>query len=136
MGMKITRLEILPADVGNAGGILEVYKIAAMAEAFYVSMAPHNPWSPLSTAISLHLDAVVPNFMVQEIPTAGSHPDRGRLLQQSVETPRDGYLEIPSGPGWGVDLDEEFIRSVRWDPAAPRPKPWLPLLPDGGLVHT
>ena len=58
-----------------------IHKIAAMAEAFYVSLAPHNPWSPLSTAISLHLDPVIPNFLIQEIPTAGAHADRARLLQ-------------------------------------------------------
>jgi galactonate dehydratase len=129
-------VDVIQADVGNAGGILEVYKIAAMAESFYVSLAPHNPWSPLTTAISLHLDAVVPNFLIQEIPTAGAHPDRGRLLRQRIEQPREGYLEIPSGPGWGVELDEEFIRSVPWDAARSRPRPWLPLLPDGGLAHT
>jgi galactonate dehydratase len=129
-------VDVIQADVGNAGGILEVYKIAAMAEAFYVSMAPHNPWSPLTTAISLHLDAVVQNFLIQEIPTSGAPPGRSRVLQQQIERPREGYLEIPSGPGWGVDLDEEFIRSVPWDPATPRKSPWIPLSPDGGLVHT
>ncbi len=129
-------VDVIQADVGNAGGILEVYKIAAMAEAFYVSMAPHNPWSPLTTAISLHLDAVVQNFLIQEIPTAGSHPDRGRILKQQIEKPRDGFLDIPTGPGWGVDLDEEYIRSIQWQPGAPPRQPWIPLRPDGGLVHT
>ena len=128
-------VDVIQADVGNAGGILEVYKIAAMAEAFYVSMAPHNPWSPLTTAISLHLDAVVQNFLIQELPTAGAHPDRGRILVQQIEKPRDGFLEIPTGPGWGVDLDEDYLRSIPWQPGAPR-RPWVPLRPDGGLVHT
>ncbi|MBM3280646.1 MAG: galactonate dehydratase [Candidatus Handelsmanbacteria bacterium] len=128
-------VDVIQADVGNAGGILEVYKIAAMAEAFYVSMAPHNPWSPLSTAISLHLDAATQNFLIQEIPTAGSHPDRSRLLKEQIERPHEGYLEIPSGPGWGVELDEDYIRSIQWQPGAPR-RPWIPLRPDGGLVHT
>ncbi len=130
-------VDIIQADVGNAGGILEVYKIAAMAEAFYVSMAPHNPWSPLSTAISLHLDSVIPNFLTQEIPTAGAPPERSRLIcQEDLERPRDGYLEIPTGPGWGVDLNEDFIATVPWDPDRARPAPWLPSLADGGLVHT
>lgn len=128
-------VDVIQADVGNAGGILEVYKIAAMAEAFYVSMAPHQPWSPLSTAISLHLDAVLPNFLIQEVPSAGAHPDRERLLQTQIERPRDGFLEIPDGPGWGVDLDLEFIAAHPWDPDRPR-QPWRPTRPDGGLVHT
>ncbi len=129
-------VDVIQADVGNAGGILEVYKIAAMAESFYVSMAPHNPWSPLTTAISLHLDAVLPNFLIQEIPTAAAPPDRHRLLCQAIERPCAGHLDIPAGPGWGVDLDEEFIRAHPWDPDQPRPRPWLPLRPDGGLAHT
>jgi galactonate dehydratase len=128
-------VDVIQADVGNAGGILEVYKIAAMAEAFYASMAPHNPWSPLSTAISLHLDAVIQNFLIQEIPTAGAPPERAQLLREQIEKPREGYLEIPSGPGWGVNLDEDFIRRRAWNPATPR-QPWIPLGPDGGLVHT
>jgi len=128
-------VDVIQADVGNAGGILEVYKIAAMAEAFYVTMAPHNPWSPLSTAISLHLDAVIPNFLIQEIPTAGAHPERARLLVQQIEQPTDGFLDIPNGPGWGVDLDEDFIRAHPWDPTKPR-EPWIPTGPDGGLIYT
>jgi len=129
-------VDVLQADVGNAGGILEVYKIAAMAEAFYASLAPHNPWSPLTTAISLHLDAVVPNFLIQEIPTAGAPPGRARLVQQEIEHPVEGHLEVPDGPGWGVDLDEEFIAAHAWDPTQVREHPRLPLRPDGGLAHT
>ena len=129
-------VDVIQADVGNAGGILEVYKIAAMAEAFYVSLAPHNPWSPLTTAISLHLDAVVPNFQIQEIPTAGAPEGRARLLQQRIEAPVEGFLAIPEGPGWGVDLDEAFIRAHAWDPDRAREHPWLPRRPDGGLAHT
>lgn len=128
-------VDVIQADVGNAGGILEVYKIAAMAEAFYVTMAPHNPWSPLSTAISLHLDAVVQNFLIQELPTAGAPPGRAELLLQQIEQPKDGFLDIPDGPGWGVDLNEAYIRSHPWDPSTPR-KPWIPTDKDGGLIHT
>ena len=128
-------VDVIQADVGNAGGILEVYKIAAMAEAFYVSLAPHNPWSPLSTAISLHLDAVLPNFLIQEIPTAGAHPGRARLLQQQIESPSEGYLDIPENPGWGVDLDDEFIVAHPWDPSTSR-APWRPQRPDGGLIYS
>jgi galactonate dehydratase len=128
-------VDVIQADVGNAGGILEVYKIAAMAEAFYVSLAPHNPWSPLSTAISLHLDAVVPNFLIQEIPTAGAHVGRAMLLQQQIEQPTDGFLDIPDGPGWGVDLDEGYIAAHPWDPTTQRTA-WRPQRPDGGLIHS
>lgn len=127
-------VDVIQADVGNAGGILEIYKIAAMAETFYVSIAPHNPWSPLSTAISLHVDAVVQNFLIQEVPTTLAHPDRARLLQQQIETPIDGYFDIPAGPGWGVDLDDDFISAHPWNPTLQPASP--PMRPDGGLAHT
>ena len=106
-----------------------------MAEAFYVTMAPHNPWSPLSTAISLHLDAVVQNFLIQEIPTAGAPSGRAELLTQNIEQPVDGVLEIPDGPGWGVDLNMDFIRAHRWNPSGSRDA-WIRIDKDGGLIHT
>ena len=79
-----------------------------MAEAFYVSIAPHNPFSPLSTTVCLHLDTVVPNFLIQEIPWS---PDRADLLMVDVEQVQDGYLTVPAGPGWGVDLNLDFVRA-------------------------
>jgi galactonate dehydratase len=101
-------VDILQPDLCTAGGFLEVYKIAAMAEAFMVSVAPHNPLSPLSTVVCLHLDTVVPNFLIQEIP--GS-PDRDKILTTQAETVTAGYMVPPSGPGWGVELNTEFLRA-------------------------
>ena len=89
-----------------------IHKIAAMAEAFYVSLAPHNPWSPLSTAISLHLDPVIPNFLIQEIPTAGAHADRARLLQQQIESPNEGYLDIPSVAWRAADRAADLLPDI------------------------
>jgi galactonate dehydratase len=101
-------VDVLQPDLCTVGGILEGYKIATMAEAFMVSIAPHNPLSPLSTAIALHLDTVVPNFLIQE--TSGS-PDRDKILTEPIEIVRDGYMVPPSKPGWGVELNEDFLRS-------------------------
>ena len=101
-------VDILQPDLCTVGGILEGYKIATMAEAFYVSIAPHNPLSPLSTVVALHLDTVVPNFLIQELIL---HPERQRILKQPVEIARDGYIEPPRGPGWGVELNEEYLRA-------------------------
>jgi hypothetical protein len=56
-------------------------------------------------------------------------------LQQQIETPKDGFLDIPEGPGWGVDLDEEFIAAHPWDPSIPK-TPWRRQRPDGGLIHS
>ena len=101
-------VDVVQPDLCTVGGILEGYKIATMAEAFMVSIAPHNPLSPLSTVIALHLDTVVPNFLIQE--TSGS-PERDKILNQRVEDVQDGYLVAPTGPGWGVELNEDFLRA-------------------------
>ena len=101
-------VDVVQPDLCTCGGILEAYKIATMAEAFYVSIAPHNPLSPLSTTVCLHLDTVVPNFLIQEIPWS---PDRADLLTVDVEQVQDGYLTVPEGPGWGVDLNLDFVRA-------------------------
>jgi galactonate dehydratase len=101
-------VDVLQPDLCTVGGILEGYKIAAMAEAFMVSIAPHNPLSPLSTVVCLHLDTVVPNFLIQEVP--GS-PDRDKILTTQAEHVTDGYMVPPDGPGWGVEQNEEFLRS-------------------------
>ncbi|TAK24644.1 MAG: galactonate dehydratase [Chloroflexota bacterium] len=101
-------VDVVQPDVCTVGGILETYKIATMAEAFMVSIAPHNPLSPLSTVVCLHLDTVVPNFAIQEV---AKFPGREQLLTTDPETVTDGYMTVPSGPGWGVDLNEDFLRA-------------------------
>lgn len=73
-----------------------------------VSVAPHNPLSPLSTVVCLHLDTVTPNFLIQEV-AAG--PGREQILTVPVEVVRDGYMTVPPGPGWGVELNEAFLRA-------------------------
>jgi galactonate dehydratase len=87
---------------------MEGHKIASMAEAFYVSIAPHNPLSPLSTVVALHLDTTVPNFLIQEFVRSG---DREQILTTPVEIVKDGYMQPPSGPGWGVELNESYLRA-------------------------
>jgi galactonate dehydratase len=101
-------VDVVQPDLCTVGGIMEAHKIATMAEAFFVSVAPHNPLSPLSTVIALHLDTVIPNFLIQETSTS---PDRDKILTTMVESVQDGYLVPPSGPGWGVELNEDFLRS-------------------------
>ena len=103
-------VDTVQPDLCMCGGILEVFKIAVIADVFSVSVAPHNPLSPLSTTICLHLDTVIPNFLIQEIPN-GRNPDRKHLITGLDENPVEGYLQVPKGPGWGVSLNEEYIRS-------------------------
>ncbi len=101
-------VDVVQPDICTVGGILETYKIATMAEAFMVSIAPHNPLSPLSTVVCLHLDSVVPNFLIQEV---AFNAGREHLLNKQVETVRDGYLVPPDGPGWGVELNDDYLRA-------------------------
>jgi galactonate dehydratase len=92
---------ILQPDMCHAGGITEVRLIAGMAEAYYASIAPHNPLGPISLAAGVQLAASIPNFLIQEQVSLGE----GYLKQPF--TVRDGYLNLPTGPGLGVELDED-----------------------------
>jgi len=97
--------DIVQPDVCLAGGILELKKIAAIAEAHYVVVAPHNPMGPVATAVNVHLVASVPNFLILEY-----HPDDEPPRRDLIDEPmvlRDGYLELPTRPGFGIELNEE-----------------------------
>lgn len=95
---------IVQPDLAHCGGILEGKKIAAMAEAYYVAIAPHNPLGPINLAASIQLDACIPNFLAQEHVSLGEG-----YLKQPFEVV-DGYVELPKGPGLGIEIDEEAIR--------------------------
>ncbi|MGQ9730469.1 MAG: galactonate dehydratase [Candidatus Zipacnadales bacterium] len=94
---------ILQPDVSHAGGILETRKIAAMAETYYASIAPHCPLGPISLAACLQVDACTPNFLCQEQVTLGE----GYLKQPFQMI--DGYIPVPRGPGLGIEVDEEAL---------------------------
>jgi galactonate dehydratase len=107
-------VDIVQPDVCCAGGILECKKIAAMAEAFYCTLAPHNPMGPLATVVNVHLAACTPNFLILEyIPD--DRPIREDLLQEPLRC-EDGYLRIPDRPGWGVELNEEAFSEYPFRP--------------------
>jgi galactonate dehydratase len=94
---------ILQPDLCHAGGITEVRLIAGMAEAYYAAVAPHNPLGPISLAAGVQLAASIPNFLCQEQVSLGE----GYLKTPFVV--RDGYLDLPKGPGLGVELDEDAL---------------------------
>jgi galactonate dehydratase len=100
---------VLQPDLCHAGGIGEVRKIAAMAEAYFVAVAPHNPLGPISLAAGLQVDACIPNFLCQEQVSLGE----GYLKQPFVV--RDGYIDLPTGPGLGIELDDAAIEDLRYD---------------------
>jgi galactonate dehydratase len=92
-------------DLCICGGITEARKVAGWCETHYVSLAPHNPLGPVSTAACLHLDLATSNFAVQELPRCP-----GTVLPEvfPVQVPfADGYLHPPTLPGLGVEFNEE-----------------------------
>ncbi len=109
---------IIQPDICNVGGIWELKKIAAMAEAYYVAVQPHNSNGPVQTVASLHLDASIPNFVFQEFfyPYLDQYNE---ILTEPIKY-QDGYLEIPTGPGLGTDIREEVIRK-----RPPVPQPYM-----------
>lgn len=104
--------DIVQPDVGNTGGIMEVKKIAAMAEAYNMRVAPHNCATALSTAASLQVAACIPNFMTQEIyPYFPERPGYVQVLASSPEDGiKDGVIPVPTAPGLGIELAAERLR--------------------------
>jgi galactonate dehydratase len=94
---------VLQPDLCHAGGITEGRIIAGLAEAYYATIAPHNPLGPISLAAGVQLAASIPNFLCQEQVSLGE----GYLTQPFVV--KDGYLELPRGPGLGIELDEDAL---------------------------
>jgi galactonate dehydratase len=94
---------LVQPDLAHCGGLAEGRAIAAMAEVYYAGVAPHNPLSPVNTRASLHLDAAIPNFVIQEWVT-DDPPWRDEILVNPVVI-RDGWAAIPTEPGLGTDLN-------------------------------
>ncbi|HLJ94092.1 MAG TPA: galactonate dehydratase [Gemmataceae bacterium] len=94
---------ILQPDLCHAGGITEVRLIAGMAEAYYATIAPHNPLGPISLAAGVQMAASIPNFLCQEQVSLG----QGYLKQPFAL--HNGYLDLPSGAGLGIELDENAL---------------------------
>ena len=109
-------VDILQPDICNAGGITELKKIAGMAEAQHIMMAPHNTNSAVGTVASMHLDAAIPNFLIQEYHAEFYEPHYFEVIE-GLPRQKEGYVDLPSGPGLGITLNEELMNS----------HPYLPL---------
>jgi galactonate dehydratase len=94
---------ILQPDLCHAGGITEVRLIAGMAEAYYATIAPHNPLGPISLAAGVQMAASIPNFLCQEQVSLGE----GYIKNPFIV--RNGYIDVPTGPGLGIELDENAL---------------------------
>ena len=98
---------LIQPDICHAGGFSELRKIAAQAETYYVSVAPHNSNGPISTIASLHLDMSIPNCHMQEL-FINSLPYYQEVLTKPIQV-EDGYGAPPEGPGWGADLKDDVV---------------------------
>lgn len=108
--------DIIQPDLSHAGGIWETRKIAAMAEAYDVAVAPHCPLGPIALAASLQLDFCTPNAFIQE-QSLGIHYNQGSdlldyLADKTVFQYQDGYVLKPDKPGLGIEIDEEKVREM------------------------
>jgi len=109
-------VDYLQCDLVNCGGITGLRKIAAMAESHYIGMAPHNPNGPLATIMNLHYAAAIPNFFILE--TIGSEAE-DKLAEQLLDSPMkfsDGFLELPTGAGFGVNIVQGALDARPYTP--------------------
>ena len=109
-------VDIIQPDVVHAGGISEVSKIAAMAEAYDVALAPHCPLGPVALAASIQIDAAMPNAFIQEQVVGVDDLINGLGMKYLVAPTefslRAGYVSIPTGAGLGITVNEEAVRAA------------------------
>jgi len=133
--LNVKGCDIVQPDICVVGGITEMRKIAVLAEAHYVTVAPHNPMGPLATAVNVHFSAATQNFRILEyrLPKGAVYVYGGTELEVREDTtryvadpylPKDGYLELrPDRPGWGVEMDEAAMAGddyVHWQRKVPK----------------
>jgi galactonate dehydratase len=109
---------IVQPDVSHAGGIFETRKIAAMAESYYAALAPHCPLGPIALASCLQVDACTPNFLCQEQGSLGA----GYLKKPFVIS--GGHIDLPRGPGLGIEVDEAALADKLYDGSWATPRLW------------
>lgn len=124
-------IDILQPDCGHTGGISQMKKIATLAEAYFVPLAPHCTCSELGVSASLHASFAVPFLLIHEMYLDGHLMPAG-VARKSFEVDEKGYASLPAGPGLGVEIDESQFEKVNADPK--RVFKWpVPLMPDGAV---
>ena len=104
--------QIIQLDVGQCGGILEAKKIAAIAEAHYAMIAPHMYVGPVAAAAAVQVDTCSPNFLIQEYNGGSLHQD---LFVEPIRF-ENGFIEPPTTPGLGIELNEEIVKRQTVEP--------------------
>lgn len=101
--------QIIQLDVGQCGGLLVAKKIAGMAETHYAMIAPHMYCGPVAASAAIQLDTCSPNFLIQEFNTNDLHSD---IFVEPIKF-ENGFIEPPTGPGLGVELDMAVVERHR-----------------------
>jgi galactonate dehydratase len=107
---ELQAADVIQPDISHIGGLLETKKLAAWADAYYVTIAPHNVGGQINTAAALHLAACTTNFKIQEYFNDFADP-WVRETAPGLPEVVDGYFALPEGPGLGVELDEAVIEA-------------------------
>ena len=114
-----TSVDILQPDIAHCGGISEMCRIASMAEAYDVAVAPHCPLGPIALAACIQFAMATPNFVIQEMSLgihynveAGDYDINSYVKDKSVWSVNDGYINGLNGVGLGIEVDEDEIREV------------------------
>jgi galactonate dehydratase len=111
-------VQFVRPDVCMCGGITGAKKIAALAEANYVGVIPHNPLGPVSTAACVQLAACIPNFTIQEYPIGEDRPPKSEIVRGRLTYDGRGSLLVPEAPGIGVELAadaaERYPYKMQW----------------------
>lgn len=111
--------DILNPDVGSCGGILELKEIAAMAEPYYVLISPHNFNSTtVALAATLEAAAVIPNFLIVEYFV--NFAEAGNAISVNPIKVEDGYINLPTGPGLGLEINEDALKKYPFREFPPR----------------
>ena len=135
--LQIGGVDIIQPDLSHAGGITEVKKIGAMAEAYDVALAPHCPLGPIALAACLQVDATSYNGIIQE-QSMGIHYNVGKSVLDYVHNKADfefvdGYVKLPVLPGLGVDVDRELVVKENETPHAWKNPIWRHM--DGSVAE-
>ena len=135
--LQVRGCDIIQPDICVVGGLTEMLQINALAQAHFVSIAPHNPMGPLATAVNLHFCASQTNFRILEyrLPQGPGYVfgtdatvspqarEEGAWYVKDPYLPKDGHLELrPDRPGWGVELDETLLGTeayIHWERRVP-----------------
>ncbi|MDR3508486.1 MAG: galactonate dehydratase [Caulobacteraceae bacterium] len=134
--LEAASIDILQPDLSHAGGISEVRRIAAMAEAYDVALAPHCPLGPIALAACLQIAFTAPNFVIQEMSLGIHYNTAGHDLLNYITNPevfdvKDGMVEALTGPGLGIEVNEVLVREISRDAPPWRNPVWRG--PDGAV---